>query len=237
MTKPDVRIYNDPDKVARAFADFLLELCQKEKEHNIALSGGSTPRLLFELLAGEYQKKLPWEKMKFYWGDERCVPPDHPESNYRMTKETLLDKVLIPEPNVHRVLGEAEPAVEAIRYSNEISRFVPEVDDKACFDLIILGMGSDGHTASIFPHEMNHLESRLTCDVATHPESGQKRITLTGPVINNARNVAFLVTGESKKEKADTILNDKPGADSYPAYHVKPRGSLYWFLDKAAFGK
>ena len=152
-----------------------------------------------------------------------------------MTKDHLLSKIDFPEENVHRIKGEDDPEQEAARYSAEILKNVPGENMIPRFDIIILGMGPDGHTASIFPHQMELLTTARICDVATHPESGQKRITLTGKVLNQANKVAFLVTGGNKKEKVKEILTKTGNWKLYPAAHVKPiNGELIWFLDDSA---
>eukprot|EP00903_Cladosiphon_okamuranus_P000452 g450.t1 len=164
------------------------------------------------------------------------IPID--ESNYGMTKQLLFNHVDLPEENIHRVIGEADPTAEAIRYSAEISDNTEASEGYPVFDLVILGMGSDGHTASIFPHQMDLLKSEKFCAVADHPESGQQRITLTGPVINRAKAVAFLVTGESKQEKVSAILGREEGATQFPAAHIMPQsGDLHWFMDEAAYSE
>ncbi|MEM6348609.1 MAG: 6-phosphogluconolactonase [Bacteroidota bacterium] len=227
-------ISKNPSAVAEGFAAWLAERIVPGKAFHLALSGGSTPKILFAHLAEHYQNKISWADLHLWWGDERCVPPDHADSNYRMTKELLIDHVGIPSENVHRVIGEADPTEEAQRYGAEIDRIIPQKVGLAAFDLIMLGMGSDGHTASIFPHQMELLESKETCVVATHPESGQIRVSLSGPVINNADAVAFLVTGTSKTEKVEAIFSGSEESKIYPAAHIAPRGELFWFLDEAA---
>ena len=230
--EPIIRISSTPELVAREFAGYLLEKSLRMDKLNIALSGGSTPTLLFDLLAQKYQQRIPWENIHFFWGDERCVPPDHEESNYKMTHDHLFQHIDIPEENIHRIRGEEDPEKECIRYGQEI---IDHLGENPVFDIVILGMGSDGHTASIFPHQMELLEAKSVCATATHPESGQIRVTLTGPVINAAERIFFLVTGSSKAEKVDEILNNKPSANSYPAAHIKSEnGKLYWYLDEAA---
>jgi 6-phosphogluconolactonase len=230
-----LHINDTPAAVARAFADWLAELSSRTEKLTIALSGGSTPAILFRLLAEEYNNQIDWTKLHFFWGDERCVPPDDEESNYKMTRELLFDKVAIPADNIYRIRGEEPPEEEAERYANIIAGAVAQKNGLPAFDLIMLGMGGDGHTASIFPDQMELLESQRWCEVATHPESGQQRVTLTGPVINNAQSVAFLVTGSSKTEKVDLILSEKEERLQYPAAHIHPYdGQLHWFMDKAA---
>ncbi|MBV6644026.1 MAG: 6-phosphogluconolactonase [Cyclobacteriaceae bacterium] len=225
----------NPQAVACDFSTFFTQLAENNASFTVALSGGSTPKILFDLLAAEFSEAIDWNNIHFYWGDERCVPPKHEESNYKMTEEHLFSKVSVPVGNIHRVLGENDPVDEAGRYGKLIRENLPSANSLPQFDLIILGMGSDGHTASIFPHEMSLLHSNKVCEVATHPDSGQKRVTLTGPVINNARNIAFLVTGESKKPKTTEIFGHKANYKTYPAAHIRPtRGDLHWFLDESA---
>jgi len=202
-------VYKDSQAVAEAFADFLAKEIAKSSIFHVALSGGSTPKLLFAHLAKEYADKIDWKKVHLYWGDERCVAPTDDESNYKMTNELLLKNISIPFDNIHRVLGRRDPQEEAIRYGKEIEWCLPLENTMPVFDLIILGMGGDGHTASIFPHEMNFVTSNKTCIVATHPTSGQKRVSLTGKIINQAKQ-------------------------NYPAAHIE--GATWWMDEVAAKG-
>jgi len=236
--KPEIKIFSGPKEVAQQFAIFLADFVLTREKITIALSGGSTPKLLFDHLASHYSRSMDWSKMHFFWGDERCVPPDHSESNYKMTLDHLLSKIEIPDENVHRVKGEMEPQLEADRYAVEIKNLVAVEGDLPKFDLVMLGMGEDGHTASIFPQQMHLLQSENICEVSTHPESGQKRITLTGKVINNAAQVVFLVTGKSKAERMFEILEQQGDWKDYPAAYIQPHnGNLMWFLDRTAAGK
>jgi len=204
---------------------------------NIALSGGSTPGILFNDIVTLHHKDEHgiWEKVRFFWVDERCVPPDHPESNYRMANDTLLSNLPHLDNYVFRMKGEMDPQTEAARYSHLLKGQLPSVNDLPVFDLVLLGMGKDGHTASIFPDQMELLRSDNLCDVGVHPESGQRRLTLTGKVINNADHVFFLVTGEDKATTIAEILGSGPQAETFPASHIKPgHGKLSWFLDDTA---
>lgn len=231
----EIRIFESKEAVAENFCTFLHNLIKKNGEVHIALSGGSTPKIVFNELASEYRDLIPWADVHLYWGDERCVPPTDAESNYRMTKEHLLDAIEIPEANVHRIKGEEEPEEEARRYASVLRQNVPLHGDLPQFDLVILGMGDDGHTASVFPHQIELWDSPNLCEVAVHPDSGQKRITLTGGVINQAGHVAFLVTGSNKSERLREILDKEGNYHQYPASLVAPdSGELLWFLDKAA---
>jgi 6-phosphogluconolactonase len=239
--KKTVRIFSTPENLAAECANEIAKLINGYAENNriftVALSGGSTPGLLFTKLGEEYSKTVQWKDVHFFWGDERCVPPDDSESNFGITMSRLLSKIDIPSQNVHRIKGEDEPEKEALRYSDEISRFAESKNGFPSFSLVILGMGEDGHTASIFPGNSELLNSDKICEVAVHPVSGQKRITITGRVINNAESVYFLVTGNKKQSVLEEILNSRPTAKSYPAFFIQPfDGSLSWYIDRDAAG-
>ncbi|OWW24811.1 6-phosphogluconolactonase [Zobellia sp. OII3] len=234
----DLKIYQDKNEVAEAFSAYFAEQVKQNDTFHVALSGGSTPKIVFDELADKFGRQIDWSKVHLYWGDERCVPPTDDESNYKMTVEHLLSKIEIPEGNIHRVHGEDEPQGEAERYARELKSGLPAKNGFPQFDLVVLGMGDDGHTASIFPHEIELWNSEHLCEVAVHPESGQRRITITGNLINHAKTVAFLVTGEGKKEKVGEILGSDGGSVTYPAHLVAPTsGNLLWFLDQAAADK
>ncbi len=163
-----------------------------------------------------------------------CLP-GHMESNYRMTDETLFRPLSLSYTNVHRMMGEEESHAEADRYEELLRTQLPMRDGLPCFDLVLLGMGADGHTASIFPDQMPLMHSRRICEVAIHPETGQNRITLTGPVINNATWVCFMITGSRKASILATIFEEGKEAEKYPAAHIKPAGGkLEWYLDAEA---
>ncbi|TVZ22787.1 6-phosphogluconolactonase [Dokdonia sp. Hel_I_63] len=220
--------------VAQDFATYLMEAASGKDRFTVALSGGSTPKIVFDLLA-EKHKDADWSKFQFYWGDERCVAPTDEQSNYKMTVDHLFSKINIPAENIHRILGENNPEAEAIRYAEVLESTLASENEVPQFDLVILGMGDDGHTASIFPHEIELWDSSNWCEVATHPESGQQRVSITGDIINNAQAVAFLVTGASKEEKVVTIINQEEDFRDYPASLVSPlSGELHWFMDEDA---
>lgn len=234
----EIHIAGTAEQVAEDFAQYFADWVEKKPLVTVALSGGSTPKVLFRLWAERYRGRIDWTKIHFFWGDERCVPPDDEESNFKMANGLFLSRVDIPEGNIHRIRGEEEPEAEAKRYAKEITQFVPSRNGLPAFDMILLGMGDDGHTASIFPHQMELLTAEALCAVATHPESGQKRATLTGKVINNAKEVVFLVTGKGKAEKLEEIIEAKDGSGKYPAAHIEPtHGELHWFVDEAAAGR
>lgn len=228
-------IFPSGEEVAKAFAKHIALRIAESERYTLALSGGSTPKILFRELAEQYKDQIDWAKLHLFWGDERCVAPDHEESNFKMTNELLIQHVPIPTENVHRILGEAEPQGEAVRYEKVIRQVFKQPTGLPTFDMVMLGMGSDGHTASIFPDQMQLLSSSTVCAVATHPDSGQKRVSLTGPVINAAREIAFLVTGESKTEKVQKIYNQLPGSEAFPAAHIQSKiGETVWWLDESA---
>lgn len=230
-----LKISKTKQQTAEDFSDWLIGLIRSNDTLHVALSGGSTPKIVFDELASRHLSKSDWQKVHLYWGDERCVPPDNAESNYKMAVEHLLSKIDIPEENIHRVRGENDPRQEAKRYTVVLKEKLPTIEDLPQFDLVILGMGDDGHTASIFPYEIGLWNADQLCEVAKHPETGQKRITITGRIINHAACVAFLVTGESKAEKVGEIVDERGGFKSYPANLVHPlNGNLFWFLDEAA---
>jgi len=236
MLSPEIKLFDNPGLVAKAFAEELFALVSNSPgDFHLALSGGSTPKLLFELLAREYHSKMPWDKIHFWWGDERCVPPTDDESNYKMTFNQLLGKIAIKAEQIHRIKGELDPEEACGQYIEEILDLVSLRNNLPSFDLIMLGMGDDGHTASIFPNQMNLLESDTDCAVATHPVTGQKRVSLTGPILNNAERIAFLVTGKSKAVRIAQIINRERSAVELPAYHIRPRhGQLAFYLDREA---
>ena len=231
----EIKIFKDKAEVAAQFTTYLKELIVSHQGRlNIALSGGSTPKVVFDYLATHHQD-IDWSSTHLYWGDERCVPPTDKQSNYKMTVDHLLSKIDIPGSNIHRIQGEIDPSAAAIAYAKQLKTDLPEAAGVPQFDLVILGMGGDGHTASIFPHEIHLWDSADTCVVATHPESGQKRVSITGTVINQAKAVVFLVTGSDKKDMMAEIHGKVPAQQEYPAAKVKPAsGKLIWFLDQQA---
>ena len=233
-------LFNDSNELAEQLArDFSAAVNEKAASGDsltVALSGGHTPKTFFEVLADQYRETIAWDKVIFFWGDERCVPPDNDESNFKMTNLALLSKIDIPEANIHRVKGEDPPHNEALRYEQEIKEFISSNGNGfPRFDWIFLGMGPDGHTASLFPGAPTLEEKEKICVVATHPETGQKRISVTFPVLDNAKRVSFLVAGDSKAPVLKEIMESGGKPLPYPASMVNPvDGVLEWYLDKAA---
>lgn len=234
----NIKTFATPHDVVTAFAsdfsNWLRSLPSNQTKITVALSGGSTPKLLYQLWASQYADAIDWNRLYFFWGDERCVPPEDADSNFGAAKTLWLDKISIDAANIHRVQGESDPDEERSRYENEIYEHV-EIDDNAIpqFDFVILGMGTDGHTASIFPHQMHFLKSDKVCEVAIHPETAQKRITLTGPVLNGAQRVAFLVTGTEKAAVLRAVIHQSGDFESYPASHIAGK-QVDFYLDAAA---
>lgn len=239
--KKEIYLFDDITGLAKRLAlDFKKALEDKAVSGGsltVALSGGHTPKAFFEVLAAPpYGDSLPWDKVVFFWGDERCVPPDDDESNFKMTNLSLLSRIKIPEANIHRVLGENPPEKEAVRYAKEIKDNVPAGGNGfPAFDWIFLGMGEDGHTASLFPGAPTLKEKEKICVVATHPQTGQKRVSVTFPVLDNGKRVSFLVAGEGKEAVLREIL-ENPGRElPYPASIVSPLdGVLEWYVDRLA---
>jgi 6-phosphogluconolactonase len=237
--KKSVKIFQSPFEMAESFASdltgLITESTKKKKLFTLALSGGNTPGLLFSVISDHFSGSAPWERVHFFWGDERCVPPDDPESNYGMARRKLFDKIGVPQGNIHRIKGEEDPGKEAARYSGEILENTINRNQLPAFDMIILGLGEDGHTASIFPGQDYLLNSGKVCEVAFHPGTMQKRITITGKTINNAGHVVFLVTGKNKAGIIDKIINKNPEAGFFPASSISPlNGDLQWYMDKEA---
>lgn len=206
-----------------------------------ALGGGSTPKELYALLASaDYVGRVDWSRVHFFWGDERCVPPEHPESNYRMARETLLDVVRPAAERVHRMQGELEPSQAAARYQSELERSFELAPSEHFprFDLILLGMGADGHTASLFPGSaaLDEAKRWVVASRASHLPQARTvlRLTLTLPVLSAARCALFLVAGTDKAERLAEVLSGRHLGPPYPAELVRPELGAEWLVDSAA---
>lgn len=233
----NLNIYETPEKLAEELAVQLMGWIENSPRplFHLVLSGGKTPDLLFRALGEKYPDPAHWQKVHFWWADERMVPPENEQSNYGKVYQTLFSKNIIPEENIHRIKGENDPFEEVKSYSRQIAQKVPMQDGWPGFDLILLGMGEDGHTASIFPDQMYLLESPRACEVATHPKSGQKRVTLSGSTLNHALRVCFLVTGPDKAERIMEVATNQEKAWRLPAAHIHPvNDEVVWYLDEAA---
>lgn len=233
-----VRVFPNREAMVQNFAAMLIkDLDRIEPDHfyTIALSGGSTPEYIFKYLAENYADRISWGKLLVFWGDERCVPPEDRESNYRMAYENLLQNVPIPDANIFRIRGEDDPAAEAAAYSELVESMVPEFKGTPQFDLMLLGLGDDGHTASIFPDRPDLFTTNQLFSVAAKPDNGQKRITATGRLINNSSKIYYFVTGKGKASIVSGIIEGKSGSVPYPASRVMPAsGHLVWMLDSGA---
>ncbi len=228
-----LRVLPDAGALARAAADEVLRAAQAANDRfTLALSGGSTPKLLYQRLAGaDFAARLDWPRVHLFWGDERCVPPDDPASNYRLARETLLDHLSIPPANVYRISGEREPAQAAADYDRRLRGFFGGLPR---FDLILLGLGDDGHTASLFPHTPVLTERDRYAASSTAPVPPIHRVTLTLPVINAAARVLFLVSGEGKAAILRRVLEDEY-PDTLPAQLIQPAdGEVIWLVDESA---
>jgi 6-phosphogluconolactonase len=233
-----VRVFTTREALAQNFANILfkdLDRLEPDNYYTIALSGGSTPEYIFRHISDNYAEKTGWEKLLVFWGDERCVPSDDAESNYRMAHDSLLRNVPIPDANVFRIRGEADPAAEALQYSGLVNSMVPSVNGVPQFDVMLLGLGDDGHTASIFPDRPDLFSTPRLYDVAIEPGSGQKRITATGRLINNSSRIYYIVTGEKKAKIVSEIIEKQTGSEAYPASRIAPvSGHIVWMLDTGA---
>ena len=233
-------IYSDQGVLSRAVAERIVQLAAgliaAQGQFSIGLSGGSTPRLLFELLAtDEFSARLDWAKIHLFWGDERTVPPDHANSNYRMTRETLLDHITLPEANIHRIRGEIDPVQAAAEYEQVLRVFFGQATKLPRFDLLLLGMGDDGHTASLFPGTDALYEKTRWVRANYVQKLEDWRITLTAPAINAAAQVWFLVAGEGKAQTLRAVLKGPYLPMIYPAQLIQPEnGELIWWVDEAA---
>jgi 6-phosphogluconolactonase len=237
----DLRRLTTPQDLFQAAAEEVLraatDAVEQRGRFTIALSGGSTPKNLYTLIAANASSSLPWERMFFFWGDERHVPPDDPDSNYRMAKEALLSKIPLPPANIFPVPADnPDAAAAAEAYEQTLRKFFALAPGEIPrFDLILLGMGPDGHTASLFP-ETPALQEKERLVVANWVEKLKtSRITFTLPVLNAARGVAFLVSGIDKAAVLHEVLEGNAPPEKYPSKLVRPHdGKLIWFVDRAA---
>jgi 6-phosphogluconolactonase len=231
-------IYPDLDTLAAAFvcelSRFLSETAKLKRTVHLALSGGTTPLEVFRQLA-RATRPGEWNHVHLYWGDERCVPAGDPESNYGSARKHFIKPLKISSNKIHPIRGEKDPDKEAARYSRLLTDRLPVEDGFPVFDWIWLGLGEDGHTASIFPGQIELWKSDQPCVVTEHPVTGQKRISITGGVVNAARRVAFLVAGKSKSRVVNEIVMKEGQYLEYPAFYAAPRsGNLEWYLDMDA---
>jgi 6-phosphogluconolactonase len=235
-----IAIYPDTNTLSHAAAQYIVRVAQESivthGRFTLALSGGNTPKKLYGLLASEpYVSQIDWNLVEIFWSDERCVPPDSPDSNYHMAQEVLLSKVPIPASQIHRTpADEADRDAASETYAQEM-RSVFGTDGVPKFDLIQLGMGPEGHTASLFPHQASLHEQQLLVMPVSVPKPPPARLTFTPPLLNAAAHILFLVTGTDKEDAVQAVLEGDHQPDEYPAQIVQPpRGEVTWMLDTAA---
>jgi 6-phosphogluconolactonase len=238
-----IAVYPDTNTLSQQAAQFIVRLANESivtrGRFSIALSGGSTPKVLYGLLGSEpYRDQIDWSKVDIFWSDERCVPPDSADSNYRMAREVLLNRVPLSSQQVHRMpADQPDRDAAAQAYTHEMRQSFG-TGDIPHFDLIQLGMGPEGHTASLFPHQSSlHEQQRLVMYVNV-PKPPPPRLTFTPPILNAARHVLFLVTGAEKADAVQAVLEGDYNPEEYPAQIVRPAsGEVVWMLDEAAAGK
>jgi 6-phosphogluconolactonase len=239
----NVEVLSDLDELNIAAARLFVDLAQvavREKHYfTVALAGGSTPKSLYKLLADEnqpFRRQIPWERVHFFWGDERHVPPDADDSNFRMANETLLTPLALSPMNIHRFKSELNANEAAAEYEKVLRCFFSlGKDELPRFDLVLLGMGADGHTASLFPGSPALIEKERLAAAPLVEKFNAHRLTLTPDVINNAANIVFLVAGADKAEILSTVLQGDLESQKYPSQMIRPvRGKLTWLMDNAA---
>ena len=240
--KPEISIFKDLEKLSRAAANIFVEQAsQSIAERNrflVSLNGGSTPTRLFQLLAMDYREKVDWNKVHVFWGDERCVPPDDSGSSYGQARDILLSHVLIPNSNIHRIQGEFGPAEASKDYSLTLKGFATPPLEWPRFDLVYLGMGEDGHTASLFPGSPVDVIERTMPVTAHYQDRPANRVTLTPIVFNEARMIVFMATGEKKALTLAEVLSERYNPALYPAQRIDPEsGRLIWLVDESAASK
>lgn len=241
--KAALEIFSTPrglsESAAESIAGTLLAAVAAQGRCSLALSGGRTPKDTYALLAGRFGDKIPWSSVHLFLGDERCVPPVDPESNFRMASEMLLGRVPIPPQNVHRILGELPPELAAEAYEGELRDFFHQGPLLPCFDLVLLGAGADGHTASLFPHSPALNETRRWVMAVDAPDGVpcRQRVTLTLPAINASKKAIFLITGAEKRAVVRDLCRDPALPAATPAGRVCPEGEFQVFADAAAAGE
>lgn len=223
------------EQVAELFVNLADASVLDHERFSVSLAGGNTPRLLYQQLAKPpFLRRVDWARVDIFFGDERCVPPDHPDSNFRLVYDTLISQVPIPAENVHRMKGEGEPVASAADYDMDLRTYFSGLS-QARFDLVLVGMGTDGHTASLFPNTevLNEKEKWVAANWIE--KLNAYRMTLTAAAINGAANVAFLVTGADKAETLRDVLQGPERPQELPAQLINPiHGALTWFVDRAA---
>jgi len=239
-TKPNVRVFENLDLLSQAAAELFIETSAQavllRGRSLVTLSGGNTPTELYKLLAqSPYKEQIDWLRIHAFWGDERCVPIENSENNYRQAHDVLLGHVPIPANNIHRVESSLEPAEAAKDYANVLKRFASPALDWPRFDLVLLGMGEDGHTASLFPGSEVNVSTPTLAVTAQYHNRPANRVTLTPLVFNSARRIIFLLSGESKAQTLANVLYGGYHPEQLPAQRIRPTdGEVIWMVDKLA---
>jgi len=239
----DIHIFKDNDALSHTAAEIFVATAQQAVQARerflVALSGGSTPSGLYQLLTSEpFRDQVDWKKTFVFWGDERCVPPDNEGSNYFQANEILLEQVPIPRENILRVKGELVPYEASTAYARTLKEFADPEFDWPRFDLVLLGMGEDGHTASLFPGSQVDFNSPTLAVTADYQGRPANRVTLTPAVFNSARKIIFLVTGPKKATILSYVLGSESTVEQYPVQRIQPtEGQIIWLVDETAASK
>jgi 6-phosphogluconolactonase len=242
---PQLLVFDDALSLARAAAEYVAALSAEpaiqRQRFSLAISGGSTPQTLYRILAQPpYSLVLPWNDMHVFWVDERCVPPEDEGSNYRQARDLWLAHVPLPRSHIHRIKGELGPQAASADYAARLREFAEIEHDWPAFDLALLGLGDDGHTGSLFPGPITIAElTEITLGVTAHYQNRPaNRVTLTPVVLNSARNIIFMVSGESKAEAVAAVVRGNADPNRWPAARIRPRrGMVTWMVDRAAASK
>jgi 6-phosphogluconolactonase len=240
--KPDIRIFKDLEELSRDAAKLFLERAAdaiaERGRFLVALNGGNTPARLFQLLATDFRGDVDWSKTHVFWGDERCVPTSDPGSSYGQARDLFLRHVPIEEANIHRIKGELSPADAAQDCARTLQEFASPPLESPRFDLVYLGMGEDGHTASLFPGSPVDVSEPVIPVTAQYQDRPANRVTLTPSVFNQARIIAFMATGEKKAVTLAQVLSDRYNPELYPAQRIEPKnGKTIWLVDEDAASK
>jgi len=240
--KPEIRIFKNLEELSRAAANLFVEQAAhsitERDRFLVALNGGNTPTRLFQLLATDERERVDWSKVHVFWGDERCVPPDDEGSSYGQAQEIFLNRVLIPEANIHRIKGELEPIEASKDYIVTLKQFASHPFEWPRFDLVHLGMGEDGHTASLFPGSPMDVSEPAIPVIAQYQDRPANRVTLTPVLFNSARLVVFMATGDKKAHILAEVLKGRYNPELYPAQRIQPiDGRLIWLVDVEAASK
>jgi 6-phosphogluconolactonase len=235
----DIRIFKDTETLSRHAADLFMErsatAIEERGRYHVALNGGSTPDRLFQLLATEYKDRIDWANVHVFWGDERCVPPIETGSSYGQAWEAFLSKVPIAEANIHRCKGELDPLAASNDYALTLKQFAVPPLEFPRFDLVFLGMGEDGHTASLFPGSPVEASTPTVAVTANYQDRPANRVSLTPIVFNQARTVAFMATGEKKAATLAQVLSGRYNPERLPAQRIDPKnGNVIWLVDEDA---